>query len=148
MGIFNKLLVLVLFPVLLFTVLPLKITSSPTTEAEALVRWKNSLLYSYDLDSWSLNNLTNLCNWTGITCNAARTVSEIVIYNHEVNGTLAHFNFSAFPSLTNLELGNNNLSASIPVDIGNATQLQYLILSGNHLTGNIPYQISHFQKLQ
>ena len=46
-------------------------------EGEALVKWKNSLAPSSFLHSWSLTNLENLCNWTGITCNSAGSVSEI-----------------------------------------------------------------------
>ena len=56
MGIFNKPHVLVLFLVVSISILALSITSSPTTEAEALVKWKNSLLQSSSLNSWSLKS--------------------------------------------------------------------------------------------
>ena len=148
MAIFNKPLVLVLFLVFI-SILPLYITSSPTTEGEALVKWKDTLFNSSSLHSWSLNNLSNLCNWTGITCNPAGTVSELHISYQRLSGTLAHVNFSSFPSLTYLNMSHNYLSGSIPVDIGNATQLQHLDLSNNNLHGNnIPYYISYVQKLQ
>ena len=137
MGISNKplVLVLVLFHVVFIFILPLNILSSPTTEAEALVKWKNTLLESSSLDSWSLNNFTYLCNWTGITCNTAGTVLELRISNQGLNGTLAHFNFSSFPNLTSLDMSINKLSDSIPVNIGNATQLQHLNLLSNNLNG-------------
>ena len=136
MKIFIKLLVLVFFTF----ILPLNIKSSPTTEAEALVKWKNTLLQSSSLNSWSLNNVSNHCNWTGVTCNTAGTVSELHLSEKGINGTLAHFNFSSFPSLTYLDMSFNNLSDGIPLDIGNGRQLQYLSLLGNYLNGNnIPY---------
>ena len=144
MGIFNKPLVLLLFLVFI-SILPLYITSSPTTEGEALVKWKDTLFNFSSLHSWSLNNLSNLCNWTGITCNTAGTVSELDIYDQGLSGTLAHFYFSSYPSLTYLNMSYNDLSGSIPVDIGNATQLQHLDLGLNNLHGNIPYYISHVQ---
>ncbi|KAK1355805.1 hypothetical protein POM88_049061 [Heracleum sosnowskyi] len=78
------------------------------------------------------------CNWTGIRCNAAGTVSQIMIYNQEVNGTLAHFNFSSFSHLTYLDMSINNISGGIPVDIGNATRLEKLSLFSNSLNGNTP----------
>ena len=148
MGIFNKPSVLVLFHILFISILPLNITSSPRTEAEALVKWKNTLLESSSLDSWSLNNIKNLCNWFGITCNTAGTVLKLDISFEILTGTLARFNFSSFPNLVYLDMSINNLSGRIPVDIGNATQLQRLSLSYNYFNGNIPYQISHFLKLQ
>ena len=60
-----------LFHILLLSLLPLKITSSPTTEAEALVEWKNSLSPLLPLSlhsSWSLTNIGNLYNWGVIVC--------------------------------------------------------------------------------
>ena len=139
MGTFNKPLLLVLFLVVFISILPLNMVSSPTTQGEALVKWKDTLFDSSPLNSWSLNNLSNLCNWTGITCNTEGTVSKLQIYDQGISGTLAHFNFSSFPSLTSLAMSYNNLSGSIPVDIGNATQLQRLDLSFNNLDGNFPY---------
>ncbi|KAK1355793.1 putative leucine-rich repeat receptor-like protein kinase [Heracleum sosnowskyi] len=90
----------------------------------------------------------NHCNWIGITCNSAGSVSEIIISGRVISGTLAHFNFSSFPNLTSLDMSGINLSDSIPVDIGNATQLQHLSLFANNLNGNIPSSIGLLTELQ
>jgi len=40
-----------------------------------------------------------------------------------------------------IDLNNNNLTGTLPVQIGMLTDLQHLILRGNQLTGNIPVEI-------
>ncbi|VAH83252.1 unnamed protein product [Triticum turgidum subsp. durum] len=47
-----------------------------------------------------------------------------------------------------LGLGNNNLRGSIPLEIGNMTELQIIYLHNNYLEGQLPGTISHLVKLQ
>ncbi|KAL8092980.1 hypothetical protein AgCh_035019 [Apium graveolens] len=128
--------------------LPVSITSSPTTEAQALVQWKDSLLSSDYLESWNLEDIETLCtNWTGIYCNTAGTVSELDLSHQELNGTLTHFNFSSFPSLTYLDMSFNFISGNIPSSIGQLTELRTLVLRKNNLTSNIPRELGLCTKL-
>ncbi|XP_063946265.1 receptor-like protein 36 [Daucus carota subsp. sativus] len=117
-------------------------------EGEALVKWKNSLAPSSFLDSWSLSDLDNLCNWTGITCNSASSVSQINLSQKQLDGTLSEFGFTSFPNLENLTIRDNSFSGLIPPGIANLTQLQYLDLSYNYFSGSIPYEVSHLQRLR
>jgi Leucine-rich repeat (LRR) protein len=48
---------------------------------------------------------------------------------------------------TGLELNNNQLTGSIPPEIGNLTNLTYLSLSNNQLTGEIPSEIWNLTNL-
>ena len=100
MALLHSPLVFLLLNVLFISVVPQILTSSPRTEAEALVKWKSSLLPAASLSSWSSSHLENLCNWTGITCNSAGTVSKLNVSGQDLNGTLAHFSFSSFPNLS------------------------------------------------
>jgi Leucine-rich repeat (LRR) protein len=52
------------------------------------------------------------------------------------------------PNTTGLELNNNQLTGSIPPEIGNLTNLTYLSLSNNELTGSIPPEIGNLSNLR
>ncbi|VVA16004.1 PREDICTED: MDIS1-interacting receptor like [Prunus dulcis] len=171
---------LLLLHIFFLSLLPLKAaTSSPRTQAKALIHWKSSFHNSSslpphgDLSSWSLTNLDNLCNWTGIVCDHnTKTVAQIDLSNFNITATLIQFNFTTFlnltqfilynnyfrgpiPSaignlskLTTLDLGYNNFGEEIPAEIANLTELGYLSFYGNYLRGTIPYQLSNLQKVQ
>ncbi|CBI37168.3 unnamed protein product, partial [Vitis vinifera] len=164
---------LFLIHILFLALLPLKITTSPTTEAEALIKWKNSLISSPPLNSsWSLTNIGNLCNWTGIACHSTGSISVINLSETQLEGTLAQFDFGSFPNLTGFNLSTNSkLNGSIPSticnlskltfldlshnffdgnitsEIGGLTELLYLSFYDNYFVGTIPYQITNLQKI-
>ncbi|KAL6329856.1 hypothetical protein AAG906_037956 [Vitis piasezkii] len=51
------------------------------------------------------------------------------------------------PLLFKLLIGNNNLSGSIPLELGNLSELEILDLASNNLRGPIPKQLGNFWKL-
>ncbi|KAK1355860.1 hypothetical protein POM88_049116 [Heracleum sosnowskyi] len=122
-------------------------TVSTTRAGEALVKWKNSLARSTLLDFWSLDNLTYLCNWTAITCNAAGSVTEINLSGKELAGTLAKFDFSSFPNLNSFTVEDNYFRGPIPPAIGDLTQLQYLNLSCDLLHESVFNNLHNLQSL-
>nr|GLL30762.1 probable leucine-rich repeat receptor-like protein kinase At1g35710 [Ipomoea trifida] len=140
-------------------------TIATRTEAEALLKWKSSLSIccglSFPLKSWSLSNLTNICNWRGIVCNAGGAISEINLPNADLSGTLHHLNFTSWtfrgnipPQIGNLtELQHLDLSGIIfisgviPHQIGNLRELQYLDLNNNDMSGAIPHQLGNLRKV-
>ena len=50
--------------------------------------------------------------------------------------------------LIDLDLSSNQLSGSIPPELGNLTNLQYLYLSSNQLTGSIPPELGNLTALE
>nr|GMD46807.1 MDIS1-interacting receptor like kinase 2-like [Ipomoea batatas] len=138
--------------VIIFVVLPACFfaSASTTTEAEALFKWKSTLLMSSSyLNSWSLSNLRNMCNWTGIVCNGGgASVSEINLPNADLCGTLHRLNFTSFPSLTRFSISGNKFNGSIPPTIGDLSNLVFLDLSNNRFDGSIPPQIGKLRELQ
>nr|GMD13947.1 MDIS1-interacting receptor like kinase 2-like [Ipomoea batatas] len=142
-------------PLIIFLVMPcffpLETIASTTTEAEALLKWKSSLSvfegFSFPLDSWSLSNLRNMCNWTGIVCNGdGAIVSEINLPNAYLSGTLHHLSFTSFPSLTRFNITGNYFNGSIPPAIGDLSNLVFLDLSYNEFDGKIPPQIGNLRR--
>ncbi|KAK3444543.1 hypothetical protein EUGRSUZ_A01354, partial [Eucalyptus grandis] len=124
---------------------------SPTTEAQALVKWKNSLSPPPpppSLSSWSLTNIPHLCNWTGIACDGGGLVTDISLSGSSLNGTLDALDFTLFPNLTRFDISNNNLGGPIPSSIGNLSQLRFLELAVNFFEGAIPRSIGQLRKLE
>ncbi|KAJ4719141.1 putative Receptor protein kinase [Melia azedarach] len=138
-------------------------------EREALVNtsWWSSESSSTLPDSNSLSH----CNWTGITCNSAGTITEIKLVDQGISGELDALNFSCFQNLKSLYLANhffgsipshigvlsqlkqlkltwNNLIGVIPPNIVNLKNLEYLSFFFNHLFGSIPSQIGALSKLK
>nr|GLL23764.1 receptor like protein 30-like isoform X2 [Ipomoea trifida] len=159
-----------------YGIIPQEIQALERSEGKALLQWKKTLSNTDVLRSWSLSNLNNICNWTGITCNSAATYVSEINFNlrgyFNPTGTLKHFDFISFPELTHFDLSDNGFTGSIPETIANLSKLTYLDLSynlferciplgiamltrlrhldldGNNLNGTIPNQISHLQNLE
>ena len=79
------------------------------------------------------------CQWTGISCNSAGSVTRVSVLRYEndnIKGELGRFNFSCFPNLRSSKIhSNNSISGSIPSEITALSMLQTLELSSNYLTG-------------
>ncbi|XWS44292.1 hypothetical protein CRYUN_Cryun15aG0032400 [Craigia yunnanensis] len=113
------------------------ITSATTTlslesEAQALLQsgwWSN---YS--------NNISQRCNWPGISCNKDGSIAHIYPPPNivKVGSKFRKMNFSSFPNLVHLNLNDHGLNGSIPPEIGALSKLKYLYLSWNYLTGKLP----------
>ncbi|KAH7537855.1 hypothetical protein FEM48_Zijuj03G0137300 [Ziziphus jujuba var. spinosa] len=124
------------------------------TEAEALIEWKNSLPNQSVFNSWVFPTHTNSsstppspCKWYGITCNTAGNITQINLPSRGINGTLQNFDFSSFPNLLRLDLNENNLTGTIPINIGLMSNLQFLDLSTNSLHGSLPLSLANLTKV-
>ena len=123
-------------------------------EAEALLKWKDSLPNQSVFDSWvspirSSNNSTlpNPCKWYGISCNQVGSVTQIELPSRGINGTLQNLDFTSFPNLVRLALYRNNLTGTIPASIGMASKLQLLDLSTNSLHGSLPLSLANLTQV-
>ncbi len=84
--------------------------------------------------------------WFGISLNQNR-ISIITLSFNNLNGSIP----SEIENLTNLNylgLAANNLSGNIPSGIGNCTHLVYLGLNNNQLSGSIPPELGNLTSLR
>ncbi|KAL9231813.1 hypothetical protein vseg_006984 [Gypsophila vaccaria] len=127
-------------------------------EAEALIRWEESLLSQNQLflSSWSLPNegpaaenrtVITPCFWLGIGC-VNGSVTKLNLTNVGITGTLYAFDFSSFPNLSVLDLHSNNLFGNIPSSITNLTKLTSLHLGCNQFSGEIPAELGTLTALR
>jgi Leucine-rich repeat (LRR) protein len=116
------------FILFLFTLSSTKASVS-SMEREALVTLYNAT----DGANWDFNDnwlVGDPCenNWYGIGCNEFRNSGNDIV--------------------TSLYLQSNNLSGSIPSQLTNLTNLDFIYLSSNTLTGIIPSELSGLKNLE
>lgn len=104
--------------------------SVTTTDSLALVALYNAT----DGDNWTDNSnwlIGPVCDWFGITVTGNR-VTQIILGDIDNNPP---------------QIGNN-LTGTIPAELGNLDSLQYISLAGNQLTGNIPPELGNLTNLE
>ncbi|EXC06731.1 putative LRR receptor-like serine/threonine-protein kinase [Morus notabilis] len=132
---------------------------SGNTVDDALLKWKDSLRESNKslISTWAykstnvslkLHPKTAPCNWFGISCNTAKSVTSINLSNSSLQGTLHQFPFLSLPNLTYFNLSNNKIFSTIPPQISTLSKLTYLDLSYNNMSGKIPPEIVNLKNLK
>ena len=117
----------------------------PASERAALVALYNATNGS----SWT--NKTNWLSadentWFGVTVTGCR-VTNLFLTTNNLTGSIPT-EIGDLPALQTLQLENNLLAGSIPTSIGNLTNLTSLDLRGNQLSGAIPNTIGNLTSLQ
>jgi len=79
-------------------------------------------------------------------CYSIENTTELHLYNNELTGSIPP-EIGNLTNLTNLDLGVNQLTGSIPSEIWNMTNLIYLYLRNNQITGSIPTEIGNLTNL-
>ncbi|KAG2398238.1 MDIS1-interacting receptor like kinase [Vigna angularis] len=137
-------------PAMVVLLLAMCEATSGLTQADALLRWKQSLPDQPILESWVINSTATTqtpCSWRGITCDSQGTVTVINLAYTGLAGTLQNLNLSVFPNLLRLDLKVNNLTGTIPQNIGVLSNLQFLDLSTNFLNGTLPLSIANLTQV-
>ncbi|XP_058189653.1 receptor-like protein kinase 7 [Rhododendron vialii] len=113
--------------------------SKPTTELQSLLNFKTSLSKSPTdaFDKW-VPDQNPLCNFTGITCNPNKMVTEINLSQQNLSGTLPFDSICSLQSLEKISLGSNTLFGSITEEVSNCTNLKFLDLGWNSFVGKVP----------
>ncbi len=121
------------------------VTEIPKSECEALV----ALYESTDGDNWKDNtgwkDTNTPCSWQGIRCSGGYVITLALVYN-QLTGTIP----AELGNLGNLKwinLNGNQLTGTIPAELGNLGNLTELELHNNQLTGTIPAELGNLGNL-
>ncbi len=136
----------VLLALLVFVPISYAHAQIPAVEREALIALYNATNGAgwTDNSGW-VTGVTgapgNECTWYGVTC-VADQVNSLHLENNQLSGSIP-------PELGNLSglwylfMDRNQLTGSIPPELGNLSYLANLYLHNNQLTGSIPPQLGN-----
>ena len=128
-------------------------TDEVTLERYALA----TLFFATDGIQWSSNNTflveESHCDWDGVECAAdEEVITALSLPSENLSGTLPP-EIGILTSLTSLNLTNQNatepgLTGTIPSEIGLLTSLITLDISNNRLSGSIPSEIRNLDNIR
>ncbi len=85
--------------------------------------------------------------WYGVGCDDGNTMVEYLdLGSNQLTGSIPP-QLGDLDNLQDLDLGSNQLTGSIPKELGNMDNLLYLWLDNNQLTGSIPPQLGDLNNL-
>jgi Leucine-rich repeat (LRR) protein len=120
-------------------------TSVPQSECEALV----SLYMSTNGDTW-LNNSewfsTDVCAWYGLSC-AGGHVDQIDLTFNNLTGTIP-VEIGDFPNLVSLYLGGSPITGTLPDELENLTSLTELCILETDINGALPSTLGNLSNLE
>ena len=122
-------------------------TPTVLTDREVLIALYNSTGGA----NWTnkTNWLSNqpLDRWYGVSTNAEGRVDSLFLDDNQLSGSIPP-ELGNLTGLESLWLGDSQLSGSIPLELGNLTSLQSLALVDNQLSGSIPPELGKLTSLK
>ena len=118
--------------------------TSIVSDSLALVALYNSTNGAGWTNSWNLSNPVS--SWYGVTVLNNRVV-ELELDENNLSGTIPH-EIGLLTNLTDLNLGWNLIVGTVPAEIGNLINLIYLSLHENNLQGSFPFAITNLTALR
>jgi Leucine rich repeat/Leucine rich repeat N-terminal domain len=122
------------------------VTGISSIECQALVALYNSTNGAGWTNHSGWLTTTTPCSWYGVGCNTGHFLSLNLSAN-QLSGSIPA-ELGNLASLNNLDLSANQLSGGIPPQLGNLANLYWLHLNTNQLSGSIPSQLGSLANLQ
>ena len=120
-------------------------TCDTNRDRTALINLYNSTNGNNWINAWNLN--LSMDSWYGVTLNSEGCVKELILENQNLSGTIPR----EIGNLLELErfwiLGNQDIQGNIPTEIGQLVKLNDLVLERNGLSGSIPKSIENLTRL-
>ena len=130
-------------PIILLAAPPLcDLTIDNSEDCEALVAFYEA---TEEALPWPTTKATTLCNWEGVTCNAATgRVEELDVHNLLLRGSIPD-DIGKLRDVKRLYLWANELGGSIPEALDGCANLTDLMLEENLLTGSLPAALGNLE---
>lgn len=125
----------------------------PSQDIMTLLAFKKGITHDptgYISDSWNEESIDfNGCpsSWNGIIC-SGENVAGVVLDNLGISGAVDLSGFGNLTELLKLSMANNNLSGTLPGNLGDFKSLKYFDISYNVFSGKIPKDIGKLQSIQ
>ncbi len=88
------------------------------------------------------------CQWFGVSCDSGETtVIGLSMASNNLSGSMP-IQLGDLTNLQSLDLRGNSLTGSIPAVLGSLTSLQSIFLDGNQLSGSLPPELGSLSHLQ
>ncbi|KAF2314107.1 hypothetical protein GH714_022279 [Hevea brasiliensis] len=131
----------------LVTMLLVYASEGLNSEGQYLLDLKNGLHDELDhLNNWKSTDLTP-CGWIGVNCTSDYEPVRLNICNNRISGSFP-VEFGNLSSLIEVVAYTNNLTGPLPHSIGNLKNLKIFRAGQNGISGSIPAEISGCQSLQ
>ncbi len=115
---------------------------------------RDALVALYDATNganwtWNTNWLSErpIGEWRGVRTDSNGQVTSLYLSDNQLTGSIPP-ELGNLSSLETLNLSGNRLTGSIPPELGNLSSLKFLHLSGNQLTGSIPPELGNLSSLE
>ena len=92
------------------------------------------------------NTTGRIRDWQGVSTNSSGFVTELVLSDNNLSGTIPP-ELGNLTHLRELDLDDNELTGPIPPELGDLPQLRRLVLGANELTGTIPPELGGLSQL-
>ncbi len=114
------------------------------TDRAALIALYNSTAGPSWTNTWDISE--SLFEWFGVVVSSEGRVIELTLGGNNLSGTLPT-EIGDLTELSNLSLTGNNLVGSIPAEIGNLVNLEGLVMDDMELSGEIPEELWNLTNL-
>ncbi|RLD27051.1 MAG: hypothetical protein DRI54_01745 [Bacteroidetes bacterium] len=121
------------------------ISQVPQAERDALIALYNSTDGPNWTNSNNWNTATTVDIWYGVVV-ADGHVTKLQFWSNQLSGTIPP-ELGNLTNLDTLDFWENQLTGSIPPELGNLSNLKQLVLEENQLTGSIPPELGNLSSL-
>ncbi|WP_088894788.1 DUF4347 domain-containing protein [Leptolyngbya ohadii] len=100
----------------------------------------------WDFNSDTPPALSVVSQWYGVRL-AGDHLTNLDLSNNNLSGSIPS-EMGNFEGMLDISLANNSLSGNIPAELGNLSSLLFLYLTDNQLSGSIPIQLGNLSNLK